>query len=143
MWQGRWREAESAYARSAVPCAVRRTYSTAFGQHDTTAHRIFIFPLHAIVQFTPKFPVRFGNFGVVAEYSIGLSFAVRSFWFITNGCLVSAASPLVGVVLAISRPLLLQTGQFVYRLYQVLIHRTWLILNASLVAPYPKIVFAD
>jgi hypothetical protein len=48
--QSRWRRAESAYARSAVPCAVRRTYSTAFGQHDTTAHRIFIFPLHAIVR---------------------------------------------------------------------------------------------
>ena len=29
--------------------------------------------------FTPKFPVGSGNFGIVAEYSIGLSFAVRSF----------------------------------------------------------------
>ena len=33
-----------------MPCAVSRTYGAAFGEHDTTAHRIFIFPLHAIVR---------------------------------------------------------------------------------------------
>ena len=70
---GRWREAESAYARSAVPCAVRHTYSTAFGQHDTTAHRIFIFPLHAIVQLHAaalSYPAESAD--ASPEYTIGL-----------------------------------------------------------------------
>jgi hypothetical protein len=73
VWQGRWREAESAYARSAVSCAVRRTFSTAFGQQDTTAHRIFIFPLHAIVQLHAaalSYPAESAD--IASEYSIEL-----------------------------------------------------------------------
>ena len=52
--QGRWLGMESAYARSAMPCAVRRTYSTAFGQHDMPAHRIFIFPPTPSSGYTPR-----------------------------------------------------------------------------------------
>lgn len=71
---GRWHGAESAYARSAMPCAVRRTYSTAFGQQDTTAHRIFIFPLHAFSHFSSFISLSQLKTGVKPkEYSIGLS----------------------------------------------------------------------
>ena len=56
----------------------------AFGQCDTPAHRIFIFPLHAIVQF----------------YT-----AARSFWFVMYpwrifNCLVLAAGPVPRYCLA-------------------------------------------
>jgi hypothetical protein len=38
-------------------------------------HRISIFPLQAVVHFTHNFQIRFGNYGIVAEYSITCSFA--------------------------------------------------------------------
>jgi len=70
---------ESVYTRPVGPCALGHTCSIVLGQQDPTVHRISIFPPQAAVWFTPKFPVRAGNFGVVAEYSIDFSFAVRSF----------------------------------------------------------------
>jgi hypothetical protein len=52
-------------------------YSLWPARHASPSHIHLSAPRHR--PLTPKFPVGSGNLGIVAEYSIGLRFAVRSF----------------------------------------------------------------
>ena len=58
---------QSASARPAASRAIRRTYSTVFGQRATTDHRISIFSLHAFSHSHRSSRIRCGNPEVVTE----------------------------------------------------------------------------
>ena len=88
---GQTRVRERVSARPAVSRAVRRTYSTVFGQQATTVHRIFISPLHAFVHLHRSSRIPCGNHGVVAEFTWTLRLRASSYDL--SG---KAASPSIG-----------------------------------------------